>query len=274
MKHNSFRSFIEQQHSTREYSLHLLDYASLFRLELVQDFVGDVNGKTILDLGCGNGSISFLLWYLGAKVHSIDISKQALETTQNLRQLSEASSHFDPNLCQGDATKLPLRTEMFDTVFCIETLEHLQDDLSALKEIERVTKSGGMVVLAVPFDSRVKSDNALRGRYRRYSFETLKELLFSSRLRLNRAIFWCFPVLQLLDLIKLRTLFTALGFLTKPLNAQDGKAGGFAHSLAAFYRTSFWRNGVLPVMLSILRFDILFQNLPYSNDVFLILTKT
>jgi ubiquinone/menaquinone biosynthesis C-methylase UbiE len=274
MKHNDFRSFIEQHQSTKNYSLHLLDYASLFRLKLVQEFVGNVNEKVILDLGCGNGSVSFLLWHLGAKVHSMDISKQALESTRNLRRLSEHSAQFEPNLCQGDATKLPLREETFDIVFCIETLEHLRDDRSAIKEIERVTKSGGTVVLAVPYDSKVTRDEKSRGAYRRYSFETLKERLLSGRLCLKRAIFWCFPVLNVLDLIKVRTFFAALGFLMNQLSDADKNNGVFGRSLAAFYRTRFWSRGALPLMMSILGFDMVFQNLPYSNDVFLILTKT
>lgn len=274
MKHNDFMSFVEQQGSSKEYSLHLLDYASLFRLNLIQDFVGDVNQKTVLDLGCGNGSVSFLLWFMGAKVHSVDISKQALESTRKLSHIGERSKQFEPDLCQGDATNLPFREETFDMAFCIETLEHLRDDKSAVKEIGRVTKSGGKVVLAVPFDSRVTRGEELRGRYRRYSFETLKERLLSGRLCLERAIFWCFPVLKILDLIKVRTFFAALGFLTGSSGGQDRNSGMLARSLAAFYRTRFWRRGALPLILSLLGLDMLFQNLPYSNDVFLILTKT
>ena len=274
MKHNDFRSFIEQQYSSKECCLHLLDYASVFRLKLIRGFVGGVSGKTILDLGCGNGSISFLLWYLGAKVYSVDISKQALQSTRNLRLLSERSSQFEPNLCQGDATRLPLRKEMFDIVFCIETLEHLRDDTNAIEEIERVTKSGGTVILAVPYDSRVTGNEKSVGTYRRYSFKTLEERLFSRRLCLKRAVFWCFPVLKILDLIKVRTFFAALGFLVKSLSDSGKNGGTFACSLATFYQTRFWRRGVLPLLMSILDFNMLFQNLPYSNDVFLILVKT
>ena len=273
MKHNDFMSFVEQQQSSKEAFLHLLDYASLFRLKLIQQFVGDVTQKEILDLGCGNGSVSFLMWYLGAKVCSVDISKQALESTRRLRCLSEPSAQFEPNLCQGDATRLPLREETFDIVFCIETLEHLQDDASAIKEIERVTKSGGTVILAVPYDSRVTGNGESLGTYRRYSFKTLKERLFTRRLRLKRAVFWCFPLLKVLDLLMMRTFFATLGFLTNPSCRQQRNGGGFASSLKSFYLTRFWRRGALPLMMSILKFDMMFQHLPYSNDVFLILAK-
>jgi 2-polyprenyl-3-methyl-5-hydroxy-6-metoxy-1,4-benzoquinol methylase len=274
MKHNDFMSFIEQQQSSKEAFLHLLDYASMFRLKLIQEFVGDVNEKEILDIGCGNGSVSFLMWYLGAKVCSVDVSKQALQSTRSLRCLSEHSAQFQPNLCQGDATRLPLREEMFDIVFCIETLEHLQDDTGAIKEIERVTKSGGTVILAVPYDSRVTGNGESLGTYRRYSFKTLKELLFSRRLCLKRTVFWCFPLLKVLDLLMMRTFFATLGFLINPSGRQHKNGGGFASSLKSFYMTRFWRIGALPLMMSILNFDMLFQHLPYSNDVFLILTKT
>jgi ubiquinone/menaquinone biosynthesis C-methylase UbiE len=267
MGHNDFVSFIEQR-TFKECSLHLLDYASLFRLKLIQEFVGDVKDKEILDLGCGNGSISLLLWYLGARTHSVDITKQSLNATRNLRRLSEHTARFDTRLCMGDATKLPFRPEMFDVVFCIETLEHIQDDESAIKEIERVTKRGGTVVLAVPYSSKAPSIQ----NYRCYSFQTMKERLFSKAFRLTRSIFWCFPVLKFLDLLKARTFFAVLGFLVK--NSRDpSNCESPVSSLAAFYQTGFWRRVMLPLLMTLLRFNLLFQKLPYSDDVFLIFAK-
>lgn len=266
MGHNDFVNFVEQQ-NFKECSLHLLDYASLFRLKIIQEFVANVKGKTILDLGCGNGSISLLMWYLGAKVHSVDITKQALNSTRNLNKINKNTAPFNPRLCMGDATELPLKTEAFDIVFCIETLEHIQDDKSAIKEIERVTKRGGTVILAVPYSSKVSRIQ----NYRCYSFKTIKERLFSKALRLTRSVFWCFPVLRLLDLLRARMFFSVLGFLVKPSRELNNDAS--ARSLAVFYQTRFWRRAMLPLVMALLRFNLMFQKLPYSNDVFLVFVK-
>ncbi|MCW4033993.1 MAG: methyltransferase domain-containing protein [Candidatus Bathyarchaeota archaeon] len=269
MKGKDFQSFI-QQLPKNESSLHLLDYASLFRLKLIHNLVGDVKDKTILDLGCGNGSISYLLWYLGANVYSVDISKQALFDTKNL------GTGFDSNICQGDATMLPFKPESFDLVFCVETLEHIQDDQTAIKQIEKVSKSGGTIVLAVPYSSRADAAQDSVKNYRYYSFKTMKNRLFSEHLRFQYMFFWYFPLLKLLEMLRVRVLFTVLGYLVEPKNEKiKPKTGGrFASSLTAFYNTRFWRRLAMPVLLKVFDLNMLFKNLPYSDDVFLVFTKT
>jgi 2-polyprenyl-3-methyl-5-hydroxy-6-metoxy-1,4-benzoquinol methylase len=106
MKNKDFQRFITQL-PKNESTLHLLDYASLFRLKLIHGFVGDIKNKKVLDVGCGNGSVSYLLGYLGAEVYDLDISKQALVGTKNLCNTKQAENSFEPELLQGDATQLP-----------------------------------------------------------------------------------------------------------------------------------------------------------------------
>ena len=154
----------------------------------------------LIDIGCGNGSISLFLWQLGAKVHSIDTSKEALQVNRSLRNLNEESRHFDPNLCQGDAMRLPYKEETFDIVCCLETLEFVADDIPAINEIERVTKQGGKVILFIPYDTRMDDEGESLGYYRRYSIKTMKKKLCSGQLSIKRLVFWYFPVLKLLDL--------------------------------------------------------------------------
>jgi len=264
----------------QEKYLYLLDYASLFRLKLIKEFLGAIDGKMVSDIGCGNGSVSFLFQSLGAKVYSVDVSMRALQQTRSLRSLNEHK--FDPSLCQGDAMKLPFREEVFDIVCCIETLEHLSDDRAAIKEIARVAKPESTVILSVPYDARATGKEEMPGHYRRYSFETLKERLYSSQFHLERVVFWCFPMLRLLDLIRARSVFAALGLLIENLSSKKDSSvkfrslrnhDVFVHSLGRFYRTKFWRRAVLPLLMRILELNKLFRNSPYSNDVFLIFRK-
>ncbi|MFA5364050.1 MAG: class I SAM-dependent methyltransferase [Candidatus Bathyarchaeia archaeon] len=278
MKSKDFQSFIEQL-PTHESSLHLLDYASLFRLKLIHGFVGDIKNKTVLDLGCGNGSVSYLLWYLGAKVYGLDISKQALVGTRNLGNPKQAGNGFESELLQGDATRLPFQPESFDLVFCIETLEHIQDDIAAVAEIEKVTKSGGTVVLAVPFNNRVAGDDgSLAQKYRYYSTKTINGRLFSGQLRLTRVLFWFFPLLKLLEMLRVRSFFVVLGYLVdsscnRGKLERVGTRGVLANSLTTFYNTRFWRKVATPLLMHVLDFNMLFKNLPISDDVFLIYKK-
>lgn len=267
----------------QEEQLYFLDYASVYRMKLVREFLGAIDGKTAVDIGCGSGSISYLLWSLGANVHSVDVSAKALRATKSLRGSSKFCTRFETNLFQADATKLPVKGEAFDIVCCLETLEHTQDDRTAIEEIARVTKPEGMVILCVPYNARAIGEDRIHGHYRRYSFETMKERLGSKQLHLNRLVFWCFPMLKLLDLVRLRYICAALGILVENVSGGNEFSHrlhdlrnheAFVHSLTRFYRTRFWRRIALPLLIQALDFNKLFQNSPYSDDVFLISRKT
>jgi ubiquinone/menaquinone biosynthesis C-methylase UbiE len=266
-----------------------LDYASIFRMKLIIEFVKPLDGKMAIDIGCGRGSISFLLWFLGARTHSVDISAGALQQTKSIRRLDKCSALFQPNLCQGDAIRLPFREEIFDIVCCLETLGLLPDDRTAIEEIERVVKPGGTVILAVPYDNRAVGKEQKLEYNRRYSFKSLKDLLHNGQLHPERVVFWRFPVLELLDRIKVRNAFVALGLLVDTLSNKSSilprfrnyrNNEKFVYFLVRFYRTGFWRRVALPILLLTLSANRFFRNLPYSNmrkgstDVFLVLRKT
>lgn len=53
-------------------------------------------------------------------------------------------------LARGDLTRLPFADSSFDTVTCLDTLEHVQDDGAALAEIRRVLRPGAVAVITVP----------------------------------------------------------------------------------------------------------------------------
>jgi ubiquinone/menaquinone biosynthesis C-methylase UbiE len=289
------------------WSYPIIDYVSLFRMKLVKELIGYINGKMAIDIGCGNGSISLLLWLLGAEVSSIDTSIEALQVTRNIRSLSKDSvpvenlqmitrnrdlgeriQKFRTNLCQSDAMQLPYKEETFDFVCCLETLEFVQDDMPAIREIERITKMGGIILLFVPYDRRADSEAKSLGYYRRYSFKTIKEKMITSTLDLKRFIFWYFPMLKLLDLIRLRYIYAAIGLWIEAFFDRKNSHRSrnlrnrdvFIHSLTRFYQTKFWHNVAMPLMLRLLNLNKLFQHYPYSdarshaNDVFLILKKT
>jgi ubiquinone/menaquinone biosynthesis C-methylase UbiE len=283
------RLFINSATSTF-WSYPIFDYASLYRMKLMREFLGDVTGKKAIDIGCGNGSISLLLWLLGAEVHSMDTSFRALEVTRSLRNLNKYTTHFDPNLCHSDAMQLPYEDEAFDIVCCLEALEFVQNDIPAISEIERVTKQGGLVILFIPYDPRVTGNEKHLGYYRRYSFSTIKQKLGSKQLRIERIDFWYFPMLKLFDLVRLRYIFAALGLLIEAVTDKNtpSKKGGlrnkttFIRAFMRFYSTKFWRKGALPFLVRLFEINKMFKNAPYSyvrsraqaNDVFVILRKT
>jgi SAM-dependent methyltransferase len=106
-------------------------------------------GSTILDVGSASGGNTILLSKLGFNLTSLEMSDLGVEL-----QLKKGI-----RVVRGDATNLPFDTESFEAVLCLDVLEHIEDDVSALKEMSRVTKPGGKFLFSVPEDPKLWSDH-------------------------------------------------------------------------------------------------------------------
>lgn len=113
-----------------------LDKANRRRVEQTLALVPD-DVCTVLDLGCGDGTISNALVARGAKVTGIDISREALR-------------YFAGRGVVASLDHLPLPTRSFDLVICAEVLEHLPPGVyeRAREEIERVANR--YVIVSTP----------------------------------------------------------------------------------------------------------------------------
>lgn len=122
----------------------------------------------ILDVGCGAGNTSLALREFGT-VFGVDASCEAAATAHR-RGLSAASM---------DATRLALRDDGFDIAVALDVLEHLDDDACAARELHRVLRPGGLLLVTVPAYQWLWSshDVALhhRRRYRREDVSTVLE---------------------------------------------------------------------------------------------------
>lgn len=97
----------------------------------------------ILDVGCGN--CRNLLPFRGHDLYALDFSEEMLRFAR-----SYCDKHgIDAKLAQGDCTALPFRNNAFDLVLCIAVLHHLSNPLIALMEVNRVLKSGGVLIASV-----------------------------------------------------------------------------------------------------------------------------
>ena len=65
--------------------------------------------------------------------------------------------NIDRSILQADATKLPFSDETFDVVIANHILEHIPEDIRALKEFNRVLKKGGFAILQVPYSEKLKT---------------------------------------------------------------------------------------------------------------------
>ncbi|MFE2142325.1 demethylmenaquinone methyltransferase [Streptomyces sp. NPDC059456] len=115
-----------------------LGQSRLWRKEVAKA-VGARPGHTVLDLAAGTATSSLPFAATGAYVVPCDFS---------LGMLREGKKrHAWLPLTAGDATKLPFRDDVFDTVTISFGLRNVQDTDAALRELYRVTKPGGQVVI-------------------------------------------------------------------------------------------------------------------------------
>lgn len=104
------------------------------------------SGEKIIDLGCGTGYYLFLLSSLPVGLHlsGLDNDEKAMgEVKQLLRDKNI-------NFIVGDLHKMPFEDESFDKAVMSEVLEHVADDTLVLKEVFRILKQNGVLVISVP----------------------------------------------------------------------------------------------------------------------------
>jgi SAM-dependent methyltransferase len=109
------------------------------RLEMVRRHVA-LEGKQILDLGCGLGMYTEAFSRYSRDVYGIEVE---LERAREALQRAAG-------VIQGVGERLPFRSNTFDVVFSHEVIEHVTDDRQVVSEAVRVTRPGGQVVLFCP----------------------------------------------------------------------------------------------------------------------------
>jgi SAM-dependent methyltransferase len=105
--------------------------------------MGDVGGKRVLELGCGDGAFAIELWKRGADVVGIDSSISMIDAAR----ARAAGSDADIVFCHGRAETLPFATGCFDLVVATTILCFLKDAVPTFEEIGRVLRHGGQLVI-------------------------------------------------------------------------------------------------------------------------------
>lgn len=111
-------------------------------------------GDRVLDLGCGGGRHAFELYRRGAHVVALDQNADDLAAVDGMFKAMAAEGQVPDTATaktvKGDALDLPFADGTFDFVIAAEILEHIPDDTTAMAELARVVRPGGMVAVSVP----------------------------------------------------------------------------------------------------------------------------
>jgi SAM-dependent methyltransferase len=120
--------------------------------ERLRAVVADLQPRTILDAGCGEGEM-LRRGVLPAGLHPVCLDLR----TDSLADVAA------PNRVCASVQALPFAPRSFDVVTCLEVLEHLDDPASAVRDLARVARDA--IVLSVPYEPYFRIGNVLRGKH-------------------------------------------------------------------------------------------------------------
>ncbi len=112
------------------------------RLQWISDLAGGLQGKRVVDVGCGGGILSESMARAGAQVTGIDLAEKPLKVAK-LHKL-ESGVEVDYRLIAAEELAA-VEPESFDVVTCMEMLEHVPDPVSVMTACGRMVKPGGWV---------------------------------------------------------------------------------------------------------------------------------
>ena len=113
-----------------------------YESELIFRMLAPSSEERILDAGCGSGVFSGDLISAGSEVFGLDLSFPML--------MRSAEKHAGKSLClsQGRLEHLPFANDVFNKAVSITAIEFVEDASAALQELFRVTRPGGIIVVA------------------------------------------------------------------------------------------------------------------------------
>jgi SAM-dependent methyltransferase len=174
------------------------------RRKILTSFVEDICHRVtdrrprILDVGCGTGANLLMLSQYG-DAEGVDISEDALAFCRE-RGLEKVKL--------GAGEELPYDDGTFDLVTALDVVEHMDDDLAGLREMRRVLRPGGRVLLFVPtfmFLWGVQDD--VSNHRRRYRLPELQRVLEQAGFEIERMTYanitFFLPILLMRKLMRL-----------------------------------------------------------------------
>lgn len=116
------------------------------KISIILNYLSNKSGK-LLDVGFGNGYLEKKL--NNFELYGIDTSKKSVQSLNN---------NVRGTFKVGSILNIPSKEKLFDYILCLDVLEHISPDnlFSALAELNRVLKHGGVLIVSVPLNERLE----------------------------------------------------------------------------------------------------------------------
>ena len=173
-----------------------------------------VNGK-VLDVACGYGRLTIPLQKTGYFMEGIDIASNLINAAKNKATKEKLNIKFRV----GDMRDLPHKEKSFDAVICIwSSFCHMltkTDQIRSLKEMYRVIRNGGSIIIDFPFFTKPTKKLLKQG-----SFVGRSSNLFKSKIKGLELTLFLHTKKSLLDVLnatfgeKLKTLQYSIKFIS------------------------------------------------------------
>src|SRR5215472_1557336 len=110
---------------------------------LILILLGEIRGRHVLDVGCGDGDFAVELWRRGASVTGIDASLEMVEAARARAKREDADISF----LVGEAASIPFDPGRFDVAVAVTILCFVANAAPVFGEIARVLRPGGVLVI-------------------------------------------------------------------------------------------------------------------------------
>jgi SAM-dependent methyltransferase len=127
-------------------------------------------GAKVIDVGCGTGDNLRYILRDNATFHGIEYARETAAVAR--RTLGRSA-----DIHVGSAASMPYETGEFTLALCIEVLEHMEEDERAVGEIARIVRTGGHLILSLPYRHWFSAYLPLMGHFRHYTRTNVVEML-------------------------------------------------------------------------------------------------
>ncbi len=148
-------------------------------IEVLRKIIPMLKGKSVLDVGCGVGTIDFYLAKLNFEVFGIDISEKAIE--MSILNAKHLGLRGKTKFKSGDFLKESF-DKKFDLIICSEVIEHIRNDDDFISKAHNLLKKNGLIFVTTPSNNSwlfkmgfLGNADKKGGHLRRYSMDVLED---------------------------------------------------------------------------------------------------
>ncbi len=228
------------------------------KLALIRSILPDLTDQRCLDLGCAKGTISYFLRRYGGRWFHEDLDFSNVAATRSL--VGPFTAVIPPD-------RIPHRDGTFDLILSLDIIEHIRDDRGFLREMARVLRDNGTLILSTPASGPVFLLNRLKrlvgltpDQYGHvvegYSLEQLDTMLRDAGFDIHHRSTYSRFFTELIELL-INLVFVKLLRKTAE-NRRDGHiAPGSADDIAKYRKQFAFYSALYPFVWLVSRLDLL-----------------